>query len=291
MDLLQKYLGKLKSVTHVHVICSSHSLAPNLSYNTCLTPTLLILVLRLPALHTLVVNNCLIDHHIIPDSLRSRSLRVLVLNASTSAQPQYYAPNVPLPSPLQYAPAVTAIEMWGTEYQSGSFTGLELCLFGVLQSIVRARRTTFTLVSREGSISCIALEPFKVEEIVFKKLVTSDAVHTAFLALSVAGCGVLKRLSFKLGCQTMAIDTVFLCKALQRLSKLEEVTLECDAPPNDMDILDLAPCIAGRAHQLTPVNVMVQIHGDHTVEMKVYEEPRWLQFGGDDTKWWKECWF
>ncbi len=57
-----------------------------------------------------------------------------------------------------------------------------------------------------------------------------------------------------------------------------------------MDILDLAPRIAGRARQLTPiawepVNVMAQIHGDHTVEMKVYEEPRWLQFGGDDTKW------
>ncbi len=136
MDLLQKYLGKLKSVTHVHIICSSHSLAPNLSYNACLTPTLLILVLRLPALHTLVVNNCLIDHHVIPDSLRSCSLRVLVLNTSTSAQPRYYAPDVPLPSPLQYAPAVTAIEMRGTEYQSGLSAGLESCLFAVLQSIV-----------------------------------------------------------------------------------------------------------------------------------------------------------
>ncbi len=70
-----------------------------------------------------------------------------------------------------------------------------------------------------------------LEELVFEKLVTSDAQHTAqqsFMALSVAGCGVLKRLSLKLGVENYGDDTALLCEALQCLSELEEVTLECD---------------------------------------------------------------
>ncbi len=63
-----------------------------------------------------------------------------------------------------------------------------------------------------------------------------------------------------------------------------------------MDIQTLAPRIAEQARQLTlvawePVNVMAQIHEDYTVQMIAYEEPRWLQLGGDDTKWWEECRF
>ncbi len=63
-----------------------------------------------------------------------------------------------------------------------------------------------------------------------------------------------------------------------------------------MDILYLAQRIAGQARQLTrlawaPVGVMAQIHDDHDVEMKAYKEPRWLQFGGEDTNWWEVCRF
>ncbi len=69
------------------------------------------------------------------------------------------------------------------------------------------------------------------------------------------------------------------------------------APSKDVDIVqDLAQRIAGQARRLTrlawaPAHVMAQIHDDHSVEMKVYEEPRWLQFRGEDTKWWEECRF
>ncbi len=133
MDLLQKCLGKLKNVTHVHIVCSAHSWAPFSSYNTCITPTLLFSVLRLPSLHTLVVDDCLIEYQVIPESLCSRSLRVLVLNGSTSARAPFQAAD--LTSLLQYMPALSAIEMRGVEHPY-PFTGFESCLSSVLERIV-----------------------------------------------------------------------------------------------------------------------------------------------------------
>ncbi|KAF8898198.1 hypothetical protein CPB85DRAFT_1477943 [Mucidula mucida] len=337
MNLLQKNLGKLKSVTHVHIVCSAHSHA---SHDTCVTPTLLISVLRLPALHTLVVDNCLIDHYVIPESLCSRTLKVLVLDASTSKRVHYHTPDAQLPSLLDYMPAVSMIEMRGTEYQyDDAVIGSKSCLSSILERIVPGPKNdghtrqprTLHLGCNCHNASClysnvitplsIALKSFKVlEELVFEKVVKGRPLHAAqhsFMEISVAGGGVLKRLSLNLWNLNYGDDTTWLCEALQRLSVLEEVTLECDgtdealiaciaehpslrcvyfdvAPSKDVDIVqDLAQRIAGQARRLTclawaPAHVMAQIHDDHSVEMKVYEEPRWLQFRGEDTKWWEE---
>ncbi|KAF8876101.1 hypothetical protein CPB85DRAFT_1503588 [Mucidula mucida] len=342
MNLLQKNLGKLKSVTHVHIVCSAHSRERHTRYNTCVTPTLLISVLRLPALHTLVVDDCLIDHYVIPESLCSRTLKVLVLNASASKRVHYEPPDTQLPSLLCHMPAVSMIEMRGTEYQyDDAAIGSQSCLSSILQRIVPGPKNDgHARQPRQLQLACacknasclyfnvltplsIALKSFNVlEELVFEKVVPGRPLHAAqhsFMEISVAGGEVLKRLSLNFGNVNYGDDTTWLCEALQRLSVLEEVTLECDgtdeaviaciaahptlrcvyfdvAPSNDMDILYLAQRIAGQARQLTrlawaPVGVMAQIHDDHVVEMKAYKEPRWLQFGGEDTNWWEECRF
>ncbi len=70
-----------------------------------------------------------------------------------------------------------------------------------------------------------------LEELVFEKVVKGRPLHAAqhsFMEISVAGGGVLKRLSLNLWNLNYGDDTTWLCEALQRLSVLEEVTLECD---------------------------------------------------------------
>ncbi|KAF9035729.1 hypothetical protein BDZ89DRAFT_481070 [Hymenopellis radicata] len=338
LDLLRKYFLKLTSVTHVHIRCIAH--CPD-RHGTCLTPTLLISVLRLPALRTLVVDNCIINHHVIPDSLRCRSLRTLILNASTSKRVPFYSQDPPPHSLLKYTPAVSVIEMMGVEFKDNLPMGYESCLSGVFKWIVpgvennldsRQPRRMHLVCECEADYClyrpviarlCTALKSFKVlEELVFDKDMEwgpLEAAHHSFTELSLAGRGVLKRLSLNFGISGYDKETPYICEALQRLSNLEEVTLECDgtdedllaciaahpslrcvyfhdAPLSDPEIQDLAQRIAQQARQLTlvawvPVDVMAQMNADRTIEMKEYEEPRWLQFGGEDTKWWEESRF
>ncbi|KAF9035727.1 hypothetical protein BDZ89DRAFT_1062011 [Hymenopellis radicata] len=338
LDLLRKYFVKLKSVTHVRIYCSAHVV--NRRY-TCVTPTVFIWALRLPGLRTLVVEDCLsISHRVIQGSRRSHGLRVLVLNASASHVPLDFQ-DPPPHSLLEYTPAVSVIEIRGAELKDDLPMGYQSCLSGVFRWIVpgaennvdsrRPRRIHFVCDCQSSSCCYLdvivrlstALESFKMlEELVFDKVIKRDALEAArrsFTDLSVAGRGILKRLSLLFGISDYGKETPYICEALQRLSDLEEVTLECDgtdeallaciaahpslrcvyfhvAPSIDLDIQDLAQRISQQARQLTlvawvPAYVMAQMNADCTIEMKVYEEPRWLQFGGEDTKWWEECRF